>query len=159
MTASCAAITAARLASITSSQWAKKLSGRSATPSKDNSSYTTIFRTPRTSDWSRCSMLTDQAAETNRRDVQGVGHAIDAGTLGRGREELAGPAEPGSQPVLGPGAVKAHVGGTGKARGGARAGGKRGLVQAVARGDKQAEFVAADRGGARQGVDFDIPGG
>src|ERR1700733_5524407 len=49
MTASCVAITAARLASIASSQSAKKLSGSSATPSRDNNSYTTIFRTPCTS--------------------------------------------------------------------------------------------------------------
>src|SRR5260370_12004822 len=54
MTASCVAITAARLASIAASQSAKKLSGASATPSRDSNSYTTIFRTPCTSDWSRC---------------------------------------------------------------------------------------------------------
>src|SRR6266513_823418 len=53
MTASCVAITAARLASIASSQLVKKRSGSSATPSRDNNSYTTIFRTPYTSDWSR----------------------------------------------------------------------------------------------------------
>src|SRR5258706_12714787 len=49
MTASCVAITAARLAPIASSQSTKKLSGSSATPSRDNNSYTTIFRTPYTS--------------------------------------------------------------------------------------------------------------
>src|SRR6266576_5186803 len=54
MTASCVAITAARLASIAASQSAKKLSGASATPSRDSNSYTTIFRTPCTSDLSRC---------------------------------------------------------------------------------------------------------
>src|SRR5580693_2650064 len=71
MTASCVAITVARLASIASSQSAKKLSGSSATPSRDNNSYTTIFRTPRTSDRSRCYWLTDQAAETHRRAGSG----------------------------------------------------------------------------------------
>src|SRR6266581_6461054 len=70
MTASCVAITAARLASIASSQSAKKLPGSSATPSRDSNSYTTIFRTPCTSDWSRCYELTDQAAGTHRCDVQ-----------------------------------------------------------------------------------------
>src|SRR6476619_5889302 len=45
MTASCVAITAARLASVASSQSVKKPSGSSATPSRDKSSYTTIFRT------------------------------------------------------------------------------------------------------------------
>src|SRR5690348_4332387 len=44
MTASCVAITSPRLASITSSQSVKKLSGASATPSRDSNSYTTIFR-------------------------------------------------------------------------------------------------------------------
>src|ERR1700722_444655 len=72
MPASCGAITAARLASIASSQSAMKLSGSSATPSRDSNSYTTIFRTPRTSDWSRCYELTDQAAETHRCDAQDV---------------------------------------------------------------------------------------
>src|SRR6202046_1783725 len=51
MTVSCVAITAARLAPIASSQSARKLSGPSATPSRDNNSYTTIFRMPCTSDW------------------------------------------------------------------------------------------------------------
>src|ERR1700735_1445376 len=51
MTVSCVAITAARLAPIASSQSAMKLSGPSATPSRDNNSYTTIFRMPCTSDW------------------------------------------------------------------------------------------------------------
>src|SRR5438552_5870730 len=45
MTASCVPITRARLAFIASSQSAKKLSGSSATPSRDSNSYTTIFRT------------------------------------------------------------------------------------------------------------------
>src|SRR5580700_3913405 len=55
MTASCAAMTAARLASITSSQSVKKESGSSATPSRDNSSYTTTLRTLNTSGWlTRC---------------------------------------------------------------------------------------------------------
>src|SRR4029079_8719798 len=45
MTASCVAITAASLASNASSQ-PKNVSGASATPSRDNRSYTTIFRTP-----------------------------------------------------------------------------------------------------------------
>src|SRR4051812_27027296 len=85
MTASCVAITAARLASIASSQSAKKRSGSSATPSRDNNSYTTIFRTPYTSDWSRCYQLTDQAAETHRCDVQDVGYEIRVG-----RRERAG---------------------------------------------------------------------
>src|SRR5260370_42676175 len=49
MTASCAAMTAARLASITSSQSVMKESGSSATPSRDNSSYTTTLRTLNTS--------------------------------------------------------------------------------------------------------------
>src|SRR5580692_12759616 len=55
MTASCAAMTAARLASITSSQSVRKESGSSATPSRDNSSYTTTLRTLNTSGWlTRC---------------------------------------------------------------------------------------------------------
>src|ERR1700751_1731128 len=66
MTTSCVAITAARLASIAASQSAKKLSGVSATPSRDNNSYTTIFRTPPTSDPWRCYWLTDQAAGPER---------------------------------------------------------------------------------------------
>src|SRR3954454_9851103 len=70
MTASCVAITSARLASIASSQSAKNLSGSSATPSRDNNSYTTIFRTRCASDGSRCDWLTDQAAETHRGEVQ-----------------------------------------------------------------------------------------
>src|SRR5579859_6536310 len=45
MTASCVPITAARLASITSSQWSRKVSGSSATPSRDSNSYTTTLRT------------------------------------------------------------------------------------------------------------------
>src|SRR5947209_3873907 len=49
MTASCVAITAARLASIASSQSAMKSSGSSATPSRDTNSYTTTFRMPSTS--------------------------------------------------------------------------------------------------------------
>src|SRR5713101_4516237 len=69
MTASCVAITAARLASIASSQSAKKLSGSSATPSRDNNSYTTIFRTPYTSDWSH----------TSRRNITGRGGSIHTG--------------------------------------------------------------------------------
>src|SRR5580704_9579987 len=55
MTASCAAMTAARLAPIASSQSVKKESGASATPSIDNSSYTTTLRTFNTSGWlTRC---------------------------------------------------------------------------------------------------------
>src|SRR5579863_5901575 len=49
MTASCAPMTAARLASIASSQSVMKESGASATPSRDNSSYTTTLRTLNTS--------------------------------------------------------------------------------------------------------------
>src|SRR5690348_6113769 len=49
MTASWVAITAARFASIASSHSAMKPSGSSATPSSDNNSYTTSFRTPYTS--------------------------------------------------------------------------------------------------------------
>jgi hypothetical protein len=48
----------------------KNLLGSSATPSRDSSPPATIFRTPYTSDWSRCYELTDQAAETHRCDVQ-----------------------------------------------------------------------------------------
>src|SRR5262245_35426676 len=44
MTESCPAITAARLASIASSQSATNPSGLSATPSRDNSSYATTLR-------------------------------------------------------------------------------------------------------------------
>src|SRR5580704_11592364 len=55
MTASCAAMTTARLACITSSQSVMKESGSSATPSRDNSSYTTTLRTLYTSGWlTRC---------------------------------------------------------------------------------------------------------
>src|SRR5580700_1131686 len=55
MTASCAAMTPARLASIASSQLVMKESGSSATPSRDNSSYTTTLRTLNTSGWlTRC---------------------------------------------------------------------------------------------------------
>src|SRR6187551_2988341 len=42
MTASCAATTSARLASIASCQSSKNPSGSSATPSRDNNSYATI---------------------------------------------------------------------------------------------------------------------
>ena len=64
----------------------RKLSGASATPSRDNNSVTTIFRTPYTSDWSRCHELTDQAAETHRCDVQETLEPIPtASTLGRFR--------------------------------------------------------------------------
>src|SRR5215213_817271 len=82
MTASCVAITAASLACIASSQ-PKKVSGASATPSRDNSSYTTIFRTSSTSVWARCSTLTDRAADTHRGDAQDVGYEIRV--EGRGR--------------------------------------------------------------------------
>src|SRR5690349_9391316 len=65
MTASCAPITAARLASIASSQ-SKNRSGPSATPSRDNNSYTTIFRTTAPPLlWLQLS--TSQAAESHRR--------------------------------------------------------------------------------------------
>src|SRR4051812_12416056 len=46
MTASCVAIPSGILTSTTSSHSVKKLSGDSATPSRDDNSYTTIFRTP-----------------------------------------------------------------------------------------------------------------
>src|SRR5438874_7330887 len=51
MTASWVAITAARLASIASSQSARNWSGSSATPARETSSYTTIFRICR---WLAC---------------------------------------------------------------------------------------------------------
>src|SRR4029450_552655 len=72
MTASCGAISRGMLASTTSSHSVKNLLGSSATPSRDSSSPTTIFRTPYTSDWSRCCELTDQAAETHRCKVQAI---------------------------------------------------------------------------------------
>ena len=54
---------------VASSQWAKNRSGSSATPSRDNSSYTTSLRTLYTSGWPRCYPLTDQAIETHRCEV------------------------------------------------------------------------------------------
>src|SRR5580658_6152933 len=77
MTASCVAITAARLAPIASSQSVKKPSGSSATPSRDNNSYTTIFRTSHTSNSSR--MLPGAVGLQEAR--LGFGHMGDLGGI------------------------------------------------------------------------------
>src|SRR5262245_41012169 len=92
MTASCVAITLARLASSTSSQ-PKKTSGSSATPLRDNNSYTTTLRTPHTSDWSRFHWLTDRAAETHRRDAREIPEPLTFGpphTVRGGRQPATG---------------------------------------------------------------------
>src|ERR1700729_1335031 len=99
MTASWVAITAARLASIASSQSAKKLSGSSATPSRDNNSYTTIFRTSYTSRLARHTV-----AQVDDSRVEGAGldefEICPAPVLGKERDAPANQHRVDPGPVL-----------------------------------------------------------
>src|SRR5687768_2912383 len=89
MTASCVAITSASLASSAPSQ-PKNVSGASATPSRDNNSYTTILRIPIPRIGLVAASWTARAVETHRCGGQEVRSDITDTDRGDGPSHWTG---------------------------------------------------------------------